>query len=230
MKTKSSDIDFAPNVKWMSSKSTAFTPRVVSEVGKILIALYLLRMDEGFQHLLRQCVDKWIVSLTVGKRTAYTIIYDYANFVDKQSYRGSSPINVDSAVVVGVDRTLNIEIFPKEDMIEATSTGGILHASRCLTDFEIGMCDAIGRSTIDLHHQPTRQEELTPLPDTGIESLQDALDKVVRKSSEKKPLTMSTNDLNDILMRLMQLNGRRWTNNLDVQVEEIIQASRLKSF
>ena len=204
MKIKANNtIDFAPNVNWMSAKASSYIPRNVSEVGRRIIALHLLRTDDGFRHIFRQCDDRWVVALTVGKRTAHTTFYDYAAFLDKQSFRGSSSITPDQSSVLVVDRAMNIQFIPKEDEVEATSTGGIVYASRCLTDFEMGLHEAIGRTTIDL---------------------------VYGQSSEGKLLTFDDAQIDHLVMRLMQLKGRRWTTSLENAVEDFVQSDRLNRF
>lgn len=200
-KNTSEAFDFAPNASWMSSKATNYIPRNMSEVGRRISALYLMRTDDGFKHLLRQCRDKWIVALTVGKRTAHSIIYDHAAFVDKNAFRGSSAIAPGQTTVLVVDRLLNMDFVPKEDEVEATSTGGLLYASRCLTDFEIGLLDSIGRNTIDLSYGG---------------------------NGRSKVLTFNDADIEHMAMITMSITSRRWSNSLDGRVEEIFQADRLQ--
>lgn len=145
---------FPPSYDWHSAH--VFVPRVSEGPELDALAQTLLRNDNAFQHLLRQCKKRWIVALTLGAHTATIAIYDPVDVDDPLRKPLSSNLNPAMTSVFETDRYSEMKRLTPERQELVAGARPFLHAERLLKPNEVALLQTLEQAN-------NRQQFDTPL-------------------------------------------------------------------
>ena len=194
-----SDIpEFPVSYDWISNTSRMYAPRGADENTRRVQVEALLRADKQFQHLLRQCRDKWIVAVTIGRHTVQIQIYDPANLHKPREQRLSSSVNLLQSTVVQIDRNGIMSSMSRDDIEAAVMTYPMLYADRSLRPQEIAMLDGVETSMVAAQVQQFTEA-------TQTKSDREAMDSIAQELDGKE----WNSDTVDAVAREVRYTGRR---------------------
>jgi hypothetical protein len=147
MATKSKkNPSFPTNYGWVMSNTHQYGPRNCSQEVYQRLCETLLRVDADFIHLLRQCADRWIVSVVLGRTSVHLNLYDPTVVDDPLAREMSQPANLGNAVFFEVDRHMNFLPVSGERSLRVRHTHPMFYAVRHLRLQDMKMLDSMQAS------------------------------------------------------------------------------------
>lgn len=134
---------FPTNYGWVMSNAHQYRPRTCTRETYLRMCVAFLRTDPDFVHLLRQCTDRWIVSIVLGQTSVYVNLYDVAQVDDPHARTMSQPAVLEQALFLEVDRTINLTRISAERVARVKTTHPMFYAVRHLRPQDMKMLDSM---------------------------------------------------------------------------------------
>ncbi len=134
---------FPTNYGWVMSNAHQYSPRNCSREVYHRLCETILRVDSDFIHLLRQCTDRWIISVVLGHTTMHLNVYDPEQVDDTRSPERSQPASLEQAIFLEVDRHLNLQRISAERIARVKRTHPMFYAVRHLRPQDTKMLDSM---------------------------------------------------------------------------------------
>lgn len=153
---------FPRNHGWVCSGMHNFKPRDVNDATLQMLAETLIKGDKKFEHLLRECKDSWIVSITIGKDTLHIRLYDPKDVDGGTNQVLSTSLNLARTAFIEINRNKDIRKLDVTRIQRVLTTAPFMYAERCLHPDEVRICDVLERAAAGEVYAP---DEEFPTPD-----------------------------------------------------------------
>lgn len=158
---------FATNYNWVTSNMSGYKPRDVTDAIRNMLCETLVRNDTAFRQVLRQCKEKWILAVTLGKDTIALKIYDPEEVSQSHKHPMSSSVVRRLTSFFEIDRKLDIRQLTTEEVDAVMRTAPMLYADRALKPDEVSTCDMIERNIMqpvgNAADRPKRDDDAEPI-------------------------------------------------------------------